>query len=99
MGEPPGCVRLVASFEKGDRSTAERELILRSNSHSASIWTLRYEHPRLQCTCRKGITLGSIPFPRCTTSAQPECCRDDRPSKLLPYHGDGCGRAPRRRIR
>ena len=34
------------------------------------------------------FTLCSIPFPRCTTSGQPGCCRDDRLSKPLPYHGD-----------
>jgi hypothetical protein len=33
-----------------------------------------------------GFTPCLSPFLRCTTSGQPGCCRDDRPSTLLPCH-------------
>ena len=45
------------------------------------------------------ITLCSIPFPRYTTSGLPECCQDGRLAMLLPYRGDECDQAPRRRSR
>jgi len=47
---------------------------------------------------RPEINLCTIPFPRCTTSERLECCQGDRLAKPRSCRGDGCGRAPRRRI-